>query len=237
MHTRGSLCSHLSRNPQGAAWQKNESKTSLTKPGGLPLTYTVGSFWAIWRGWHQPGRMPLRPDGQSRHSIRESILFHFLPGRGVRGTSQSPQALHGCFLSVIHGWGGTLSDLMPIKMGGSSALSPEGAVFPSCTSGWTILSKVFSCFVAPGHMVTILLQRHVAKTLWIGVMEGGGAFRGPFLGLAQQLWALPLPESCALFVLVFLFFSILCSFSHLSSSLNFQLMLPFLFSLSLAPAF
>lgn len=53
--------------------------------------------------------------------------------------------------------------------------SPEFAVFPTFTSGRTILSKVFSYFVAPGHMVTILLQQHVAKTLRIEIMEGGGA--------------------------------------------------------------
>lgn len=67
-----------------------------------------------------------------------------------------------------------LGDLMPIKSGDGSALSPEGAVFLACTSGWTILSKVFSFFVASGHMVTILLQQHVAKTLRMGEAEGGG---------------------------------------------------------------
>lgn len=152
----------------------------------LIATDTKG--WANGLSWYSSGRLPVQLDGLSRHNT--SVTPFLLRCVEERSLNPLPRSFW-LFPLYDSRLGGRLGDLMPIKWGGSSALSPEGAIFLASTSGWTILSKVFSFAVAPGHMVTILLRQHVANALLMGGTEGGGAWGGPFSGWAQQLEALP----------------------------------------------
>lgn len=102
---------------------------------GLLLTLTYREVQANRLSWYCSRRLPFQLDGQSRPNTRDSMLLHFLPRCGDERSLNPLPRSSWLFPFYDSRLGGRFGDLMPIKWGGSSALSPEGAVFLASTSG------------------------------------------------------------------------------------------------------
>lgn len=85
--------------------------------------------------WSSSGRLPIPLDGLSSLTTGDSMLLPFVL-KCVGERSLNPLLRSSWLFPLCDSrLGGRLGDLMPIKWGGSSALSPQGAIFLASTSG------------------------------------------------------------------------------------------------------